>query len=125
VFETMGEEAHDWFADLVAQGRNGFDWEMRPWMRTVRRKEIYRGLFHLASSELFGDGIDEVLEALVYAASDGDDATLFANVTPGVALGALDARQATTFSKLVDDLIAGRQQAVADEATGALRLHAA
>jgi hypothetical protein len=128
IFDALSEDAADWFADLIAQGRGTHSWEMRAgFHRTLRRYEIYRGLIHLAASDVFreigADAVNEtVLEPIIWAASGHDDAVLFANVNPGVALGALNVAQAQTFSMLVDDLLASRRQTIIDEHTGRWRL---
>lgn len=100
--------AKTWCGRLFTESRDAGVTFHRASAPTLRRYELYRGLVALAKWFPSGnDDADDVLRALVYAASGGDDATQFANVTPGHALGSLNADEAATFAQLVDRLVAG------------------
>lgn len=100
--------AKTWCGRLFTESRDAGVTFHRASAPTLRRYELYRGLVAFAKWGVdTADGWDDTLLALVYAASGGDDATQFANVTPGHALGSLDADEAATFAQLVDRLVAG------------------
>lgn len=99
-FKRLDRPGLDWRSRLVREAtRVGVDFQVQT-KRTARRFEINRGLIALAAGSLDTESDrDEVLRALVSAALDSD-AALFPSVTPGHALGSLDAHQAARFAEL-------------------------
>lgn len=117
-YEALDAGAQEWIGSLVRQARDAkvpFAVSMRS---SMRRFEIARGLMLLAD-----DGGDDVVRALVHLVT-GTDAVLFANVTPGAAVGSLSAAEAVTFARHCEAFTAGRLAAVVGD-DGALRLTAA
>lgn len=114
----LAENSRAWFTRLVKQANEAQVPFQAQACKTVRRFEIYRGVIALAGYlNLDADALDagdEALVALVWAASGNDDATRFANVTPGHALGSLDADEAATFARLAVQLVAGDAQLIAE-----------
>jgi hypothetical protein len=102
-YAGLDDATRSWFGQLIVEA-NDADVDFKAHgHRTVRRYELYRGL--IALGEYLEESLastDEVLRSLVHEASNFDDAVMFDNVTPGQALGSLDAVQARTFSHLVD-----------------------
>jgi hypothetical protein len=108
-YAGLDDATRSWFSQLIVEA-NDADVDFKAHgHRTVRRYELYRGLIALGeyreanptpnADELYAD---EIMRSLVHEASNFDDAVMFHNVTPGQALGSLDAVQARTFSHLVD-----------------------
>lgn len=101
-FLALPNTAKAWAANLQVQAQQnaaGFHARER---HTLRRFEIIRGLIVLAVSELDDD---ELIRYLVQHVT-GDDVAQFPVITPGHALGSLDADEARAFALACDQLAA-------------------
>jgi hypothetical protein len=104
-YDAVTDDARQWFGRIVSEAKAaGVPFNANGGTRTARRYGLYRGLLAIAESMCFGDGVDRILVALVYGATGGDDAVRFANVTPGHALGSLNADEAKAFALLAERL---------------------
>lgn len=113
--DRLTPEGQAWVKQIVGQARAAKVPISLSSSATVRRFEIARGLMLIADA-----ADDETLRALVHLAC-GSDAVLFANVTPGAALGSLSAAEAERFARHCDAFVHGRLAAHFD-GDGVLRL---